>query len=154
MVNVNRVLEQYKIRNTAARREILEAILSLNTRHFSAEDILGYLKRNKKRTSRASVFRALALFSRKRLIKSTDLVKNFTLYEFTFNLRHHDHLYCVRCGKIIEFEEERIETLQELVCQKNKFHPLQHNLKITGLCAKCRRACGEKEIENVVFGVK
>lgn len=50
---------------------------------------------------------------------------------------HHDHLVCVRCGKIIEFVESAIERKQRRVCQRYGFTPLMHRLEIRGVCAEC-----------------
>ncbi len=59
------------------------------------------------------------------------------MYELAADSAHHDHLYCLRCGVIIEFEEDRIEKLQVKVCHKEDFRPFRHTLRITGLCKKC-----------------
>ena len=61
------------------------------------------------------------------------------MYELALRAGHHDHLYCVSCGKIIEFEDKEIEKLQEKTCQDKKFYPLKHTLKIVGLCKECKK---------------
>ena len=60
------------------------------------------------------------------------------MYEVVSANKHHDHLYCMKCGKILEFEDKTIEALQEKVCRKNEFHCLEHTLRILGLCKKCK----------------
>jgi Fur family transcriptional regulator, ferric uptake regulator len=50
---------------------------------------------------------------------------------------HHDHMYCISCGKVIEFEEEAIERLQEMVTQRHRFTAVYHSHKIFGYCAAC-----------------
>ena len=51
---------------------------------------------------------------------------------------HHDHLICTQCGEIIEFENERIEALQEDVARKNGFRVQSHKLEIYGICSDCQ----------------
>jgi Fur family ferric uptake transcriptional regulator len=50
---------------------------------------------------------------------------------------HHDHLVCVRCGRIIEFVDASIERKQHRVCNRHGFTPLMHRLEIRGVCAEC-----------------
>lgn len=131
-------LQKYNIQNTRARRELLKAISSLEKRHFSVDDVLKVSKRRKYKISRATAFRAMHLFSQKGLLRPIDLGKGFMMYELAKNNTHHDHLYCVRCGKIIEFEDKKIENLQNKICQTKKFNPLTHTLRIAGMCSNCR----------------
>jgi len=132
------LLEKHSIRSTSPRREILRAISSLKKRHFSAEDLLQFIEKKKRGVSRASTYRTIKLFSQKGLIKPIELVKDYQMYELADEEKHHDHLYCIECGKIIEFEDKNIEKLQDKVCQGRSFYPLRHTLKIIGSCKECR----------------
>lgn len=58
-------------------------------------------------------------------------------YEHRHLGRHHDHLVCTKCGKIIEFANEQIERLQVEVAAGYGFHMLQHRMEIYGLCSDC-----------------
>ena len=133
------LLAEYNIRDSRARGEVAKLILSWKGRHFSAEDILNSLERRKSKVSRASTFRALKLFSQKGVLETIDLGKGFKLYELSADNKHHDHLYCLRCEKIIEFGNDHIEELQTKVCRGIKFTPLRHTLRIVGLCKSCRK---------------
>jgi Fur family ferric uptake transcriptional regulator len=59
-------------------------------------------------------------------------------YEHRHLGRHHDHLICTKCGKIVEFADESIEALQLRIAAQQGFHMLQHKMEIYGLCAECR----------------
>ena len=133
------LLEKYNIRNTHPRREIFKIISSLGIRHFSAEDILRGIKQKNSKISRATAYRAVKLFSQKGLLRLIELGRDFQMYELAIGASHHDHLYCINCGKIIEFEDGGIEKLQEKICQNKKFYPLRHTLKIVGLCKECKQ---------------
>src|SRR3989338_4285595 len=61
-------------------------------------------------------------------------------YEVTFAKAHHDHLMCVQCGEIIEFQEPRVETLQQGVVKRYGYQLLSHTHKLYGLCRTCQRA--------------
>ncbi|RLB41494.1 MAG: Fur family transcriptional regulator [Deltaproteobacteria bacterium] len=58
-------------------------------------------------------------------------------YEHRHLGRHHDHLICTKCGKIIEFNEPSIEQLQLEVARRHGFQMLQHKMEIYGLCSEC-----------------
>jgi Fur family ferric uptake transcriptional regulator len=51
--------------------------------------------------------------------------------------QHHDHLICLGCGKIVEFESERIEALQSRIAHKNGFQIFDHKLELYGHCSDC-----------------
>ena len=59
-------------------------------------------------------------------------------YEHRHLGRHHDHLICTKCGKIIEFSNDDMERLQVVIAAEHGFHMLQHKMEIYGLCAECR----------------
>ena len=59
-------------------------------------------------------------------------------YEHRHLGRHHDHLICTKCGKIVEFANESMERLQVGIASSYGFHMLQHKMEIYGLCAECR----------------
>ena len=132
------LLEKYSIRKTYPRRKIAKIISSLDIRHFSAEDILKGIKQNNHKVSRATTYRTVKLFSQKGLLRLIELDRDFQMYELATDNDHHDHLYCVNCGKIIEFEDKNIEKLQNETCKNKKFYPLRHTLKIVGLCKECK----------------
>ena len=62
-------------------------------------------------------------------------------YEHTFGHDHHEHMLCIKCGRHIEFSDERIERAQKEICAKFRFTPVDHRLSIRGYCRKC--ATGE-----------
>ena len=62
-----------------------------------------------------------------------------TLYDNVAWKNHHDHLICTQCGRIIEFENRKIELLQEKVARENRFSIVNHKLELYGICGRCRR---------------
>lgn len=51
---------------------------------------------------------------------------------------HHDHLICIRCGKIVEFEDRDLEELQESVARRHGFTTLHHRMELYGICKDCK----------------
>ena len=60
-----------------------------------------------------------------------------TRYESAVDRHHHDHLICTACGKIIEFENDSIESLQDAVARRHGFAVAHHKLELYGRCAEC-----------------
>ena len=60
-----------------------------------------------------------------------------TVYEHYHPESHHDHLFCVKCGAIVEFFDPRIENLQTENARRADFRLLRHQLNIYGVCQKC-----------------
>jgi Fur family ferric uptake transcriptional regulator len=58
-------------------------------------------------------------------------------YEHLHLGQHHDHMICIKCKKIVEFEEDAIETLQVNIASKHGFHLLQHKMELYGICSEC-----------------
>ena len=58
-------------------------------------------------------------------------------YEIANEDEHHDHLICVECGAITEFEEPAIERLQEEIAARYSFSVRSHKHELYGVCAAC-----------------
>jgi len=84
-------------------------------------------------------------------------------YEHRHLGKHHDHLICTKCGKIVEFDNEEMERLQMRIAAAEGFHVLQHKMEIYGLCGDCTKERGrvmplamakpgEKVVVNDIMG--
>lgn len=122
---------------TRTRRLITEKLVSAQT-HLSADDLIELLKRDRTPVSKATVYRTLAVLAKSGLFDGHDFGNGRKVYEPIVGRSHHDHLCCIHCGSIIEFEEPRIEQLQDDVVQRYRFIPVYHSHKIFGYCSNCR----------------
>lgn len=125
-----------KLRMTREREELLAAIFHA-PRHFEAEDLIRTLKQRDGRASRATVYRTLSLLEECGILRKSLFGHNRHFFESVVGRRHHDHLVCIRCGKIQEFEEARIESLQEDICRQYDFRIVDHVHEIFGVCQPC-----------------
>jgi Fur family ferric uptake transcriptional regulator len=132
-----RYIENKGLLFTPERRFIAEEVLS-NHDHFDADELLKLLKTRGSKTSRATVYRTLDLLVESNLVNKIDIGCGKSVYEYTVAHKHHDHLICITCGEIKEFEEPLIEQLQEWACEKAGFKAKLHNLIIYGYCPKCQ----------------
>ncbi len=136
-------LKSRGLKLTRSRKLVAEKLAGTH-KHVSADDLIDLLKRDKTPVSKATVYRTLAVLQESRLFDGHDFGNGRKVYEPMVGRTHHDHLCCISCGAIIEFEEERIERLQDEVVKRYRFTPVYHSHKIFGYCAGCRhKAKGE-----------
>lgn len=131
-------LEKKGLRFTKERRIILNGLMTISG-HFDADTLYNWLHNHDKQLSKATIYRAINLFVKCGLLKESLRTDGRAQYEVTYGLDHHDHLICISCGKIIEFKENTIERLQEDVCKKHGFKPIDHRLSINGYCSACQK---------------
>jgi len=132
-----RFLAKRNLKMTAARRSVLDAVFATHD-HFDADQLMFILRNRGSRVSKATVYRTLSLLVESGLVREMRLTERRHVFEHVFGHSHHDHLVCSQCGRIIEFADEHIENLQKRVCDRMKFEPTHHSLKIYGLCSQCR----------------
>ncbi len=137
---LRRGLEAYMavhgLRSTDQRRLIVETFLT-TTSHVSIEDLLALVKQTDSRIGYATVYRTLKLLAESGVALERQFGDGFTRYEMADEDVHHDHLICVDCGLILEFEEPAIERLQEEVAMRHGFQLAHHRHELYGRCDQC-----------------
>jgi len=121
------------------QREIILKVLYQHEGHFSPEEIHQIILRENPdlTVGIATVYRTLSLLEGAGLADSISFGKDGKIYELGLK-KHHDHLICTGCGKIIEFVDEMIEQKQEEIARKYHFRMTDHTMKIIGLCEACQ----------------
>jgi Fur family ferric uptake transcriptional regulator len=130
-------LTEQGLKSTSQRDTILQIFVDAG-RHLSAEELYARVKKAYPGIGYATVYRTLKLLAEAGLAEERRFEDGFTRYEYKASDGHHDHLICTECGQIIEFENERIEELQQDVARKNRFTVQSHKLELYGLCSDCQ----------------
>lgn len=141
-------LAQKGLRRTAQRDAIIDAAFGTKE-HFHAEELLEMARTLDSSVSRATVYRTLPLLVESGLLRQLDLGGDRTVYDPNF-LEHptHNHLVCVDCNKIIEFEDANMELLENCISRRLGFSPANKSVKIEAHCdelkmhGSCRRRGG------------
>ena len=123
---------------TAQRKKILDVFLRMEG-HFSSEELYARTKRVDPRVGYTTVYRTLRLLCECGLAEERHFRDGLTRYELGHTREHHDHLVCVKCGTIVEFENDHIERLQRKVAEANGFKLVDHRHELYGQCSSCRR---------------
>jgi Fur family ferric uptake transcriptional regulator len=134
---LSRYLRDKKFRVTRERQLLLDEIMRID-RHFDADELYTLLKKKGLKASRATVYNNLDLLVDSGLIRKYTFGENRARYEKAFGQQRHDHLICLECGEIIEFVNEKLDKIQQEVCDEHDFIPQNATLQIFGVCAKCQ----------------
>ncbi|MEW6374219.1 MAG: Fur family transcriptional regulator [Thermodesulfobacteriota bacterium] len=140
------------LKATKQREEILNIFLN-SAGHKNLSQIYAQVAKVNPKIGYATVYRTLKLFTRLGLAAQRKFVDGETRYERTSEGRHHDHLICLDCGKIIEFEDDALETLQKSIAQQYRFKPFHHRMELYGQCADCTQRERTRRRKKVKDGV-
>jgi Fur family ferric uptake transcriptional regulator len=122
---------------TLPRVKILEIMEKSSLRHLSAEDVYKQLLESGEEVGLATVYRVLTQFETAGLVTRHHFEGGHSVFELEHG-KHHDHIVCVKCGKIEEFVDEVIEQRQRDIADKAGFEITDHCLYIYGICNDCK----------------
>lgn len=126
------------LRSTEQRRLIIDTFFE-TTEHITIDGLLSRVRNVDSRVGYATVYRTMKLLAESGVVQEHKFGDGFTRYELADEDAHHDHLICLECGKITEFEEPLIEELQGRVAERHGFVVHQHKHELYGLCADCQK---------------
>jgi Fur family ferric uptake transcriptional regulator len=132
-------LKKAGLKVTLPRRKILEIMENAQAHHLSAEDIYKVLLELGEEIGLATVYRVLTQFEEAGLVKKHHFEGGQSVFELDYGT-HHDHLVCVKCGRVEEFVDEMIENRQEAIAKQAGYQITDHSLNIYGICDKCQVA--------------
>ena len=120
------------------QREVVADIVFGSEGHLSVDDIERSLRERKERIGKATVYRTLDLLVRSRLVDEHDFGEGFKRYEHRLSSHPgHEHLICLECGNVTEFESTELFGVETRVRQEHGFVPVRRRLEIYGLCVVC-----------------
>jgi Fur family transcriptional regulator, ferric uptake regulator len=126
------------LRRTGQRDLIIKSAFSKDE-HFTAEELFERVRKSSNDISRATVYRTLALLVEADLLREIDLGDNQTTYDPNFlDKPSHNHLVCIDCGRVVEFEDPHVDLLNDCVTRRLGFRPVRQTLKIEASCEQLR----------------
>jgi Fur family ferric uptake transcriptional regulator len=128
-------LDAHALKHTKQREAILDVFLSAKG-HITGEELHSHVRKEHPNIGYTTVYRTMKLLCEAGLAMERHFDDGVTRYEIEHE--HHDHLVCVRCGKIIEFECSMIESAQDRIVNEYGFRLLRHRHELYGHCAACR----------------
>jgi Fur family ferric uptake transcriptional regulator len=130
-------LKRRGLRSTRQRDVILEAFLAQDA-HVSVEELYDRIREGHSSIGAATIYRCMGLFVEAGIAKEGRFNEGRVRYEPGVGANHHDHLICLGCGEIQEFEDPTIERIQEEIAGNRGFSVTYHRLELYGVCPACR----------------
>ncbi|WP_411826223.1 Fur family transcriptional regulator [Luteolibacter sp. AS25] len=126
------------LRRTVQRERIVELVFSRDE-HFTAEELFDRVRKIDMETSRATVYRTLGLLVEADLLRQIDLGESQVTYDPNFLQKpSHNHLVCIDCNRVVEFEDNNVDIQTDCVTRRLGFTTVRQSIKIEASCEKLR----------------
>jgi Fur family ferric uptake transcriptional regulator len=135
---LNAYMERKGLRSTSQRRLVSEVFFHASG-HHSIDDVLAMVRAKDPKVGYATVYRTMKLLVECGLANERHFGETVTRFEIALHDHHHDHLICLDCKRIVEFEDDAIENLQEKLAKRHGYSLISHKHELYGLCADCQR---------------
>ena len=122
---------------THQREEILRCLMEAD-RHLGVEEVYERVRRKDRTIGRATVFRTVRLLQECGLVAEVGAANGRSKFELKADRPHHDHMICVECGRIMEFQSPMMERFQDEAIRRHGFVALWHRHEIFGRCHDCQ----------------
>ncbi|MBV8657771.1 MAG: ferric iron uptake transcriptional regulator [Burkholderiales bacterium] len=136
-------LKDAGLKATGPRLKILNLFETSDQRHMTAEDVYRLLLDEHEDVGLATVYRVLTQFEQAGLLVRHHFESGKAVFELNQG-GHHDHLVCVKCGRVEEFFDPEIEKRQDVIATKHDFLIQDHAMYLYGICRDCQARLGTK----------
>ncbi|HAZ7572090.1 ferric iron uptake transcriptional regulator [Legionella sp. PATHC032] len=130
-------LKDAGLKITLPRIKVLQILEQSRNHHLSAEAVYKALLESGEDVGLATVYRVLTQFEAAGLVSRHNFEGGHSVFELSQG-EHHDHLVCVKCGRVEEFVDEVIEQRQKAIAERAHFKMTDHALNIYGICPQCQ----------------
>lgn len=138
LVEESQQLKDAGLKITMPRVKILQILEQSPKHHLSAEGVYKALLDMGEDVGLATVYRVLTQFEVAGLVTRHNFEGGHSVFELSQG-EHHDHLVCVKCGRVEEFVDKIIEERQQMIADNAQFKMTDHALNIYGLCPDCQK---------------
>lgn len=121
------------LRSTDQRRLIIDTVFE-SPSHLTVDQLLEVVRRVDPKVGYATVYRTMKMLADSGVVEESRFGDGFTRYELSDDNSHHDHIICLDCGAIQEFEEPLIEELQIRVAKRFNFQIESHKHELYARC--------------------
>jgi len=135
---LHHLLRERGLKATRQRDEIVRALKKAGA-HVTVDELYQRVRRKNPRIGYATIYRTLRLLAESGWASARRFGDRTARFEHRIEGEHHDHLICLQCGKIQEFENDRLEALQERIARQEGFLVREHKLELYGYCQGCAK---------------
>jgi len=128
------------------QREMILRELRKSKQHLTADELYERVKKRMPRISLATVYRNLETLSEAGIIAKLEV--SGRQKRFDYDVREHDHIYCVVCHRVDNLELDR-ESIRAVGWNSDKGYSVQgYRLEVAGICPDCQKKRSEKETKK------
>lgn len=132
-------IQANKLKSSKRRDLIFDYVVKTND-HFTVDEIYQAMLKIDPEIGIATVYRTVRLLVDCGVLLEHTFGEKKGFFEVSdINDRHHDHLICNVCGKIIEFHSHIIEENKQRIAEQHQFQIKSHNIEIYGVCSECQQ---------------
>jgi Fur family ferric uptake transcriptional regulator len=131
-------MDKRGLRSTSQRRLVAEVFFRSDG-HLSIDEMLALVRKRDPKVGYATVYRTMKLLVQSGVANERQFGDSVTRFEIAHGDQHHDHLICIECGAIVEFEDAAIERLQDAIAERHGFTLERHKHELYGVCRDCRK---------------
>ena len=117
------------------QRRVIARVLSDAEDHPDVEEVYRRASEIDPRISIATVYRTVRLFEEAEILERHDFGDGRARYEEATD-DHHDHLIDIKTSRVIEFQNDEIEALQDRIAREHGFRLVGHRLELYGVPLK------------------
>jgi len=121
---------------TAERAAVFDELV-ISDGHYDVDELVRRLRKKHRKVSRATVYRTVTLLEESGLINRVDLGHAHSHYECPTRIRHHEHLVCTMCGRVVEFTDPALEQRIADIAADHRFVLKRHAVQLFGVCREC-----------------
>ncbi len=137
------------------QREVVAEVVFSTDEHLSVDEIEETLRERGERIGKATIYRTLDLLVRSQLVEEHDFGEGFKRYEHRLSPQPvHEHLICVECGGVWEFQSPELQEVEARVGRQYDFQPTRHKLEIYGLCRACQEAGAQVSYQGLTCPIE
>lgn len=131
-------MDRKGLRSTSQRRLVSELFFRASG-HHSIDELLAMARAQDPKVGYATVYRTMKLLVECGLANEQHFGDAVTRFEIALSNHHHDHLICLGCKRIVEFQDDEVEAQQEALARRHGFSLVTHKHELYGLCPACQR---------------
>ncbi len=129
-------LARHGLRQTNQRKDIVNALIGMREKHVDAEKLHTTVKEMGLDIGLATIYRTLGLLREAGIVEQRSFTDGRAIFELSIPDEHHDHLICIDCGVVKEFENEEIEAIQVKIANSLGFSLSSHKLELYARCLR------------------
>ncbi|MEA4827319.1 Fur family transcriptional regulator [Clostridium sp. JNZ J1-5] len=142
LTQIEKLKEQLKIKGyklTPQRRAVVNMVMQNKGNHLTAEELYDLVKKDCPEIGLATIYRTIQLLEEIGVLCKLNLDDGCNRYELVDQeeSHQHHHLICKKCGKVIEVEEDLLDSIEKNVEEKYNFKIENHSVKFLGICNEC-----------------